>query len=342
MPRKTTVPPNDKGFIAFVDLLGTSYYARTDGNLYHEHLTKFKYALEEYAHLLAGVGDVYFFSDCAYMASLDATKLIEYVTEIRAYLLPHHIYLQGAIQPGRLEPKSINDNDVIHGTIFGPDVAKVYAIQNALKGAAVRVEGQGLSKYCAISCHLPSHISNAPECFSDIKYAAREIDRITVENILVDCMRAKAVGRNGGAYYISPLITMINSANWSINVDLEADENEAGARNLFDLIIRDDFIRHVGDLRGAHLVLYTMLNQAYLCGDGMSVFKEVQRYIASKPGILDRVDSVPQAILSFEHRRRFLESAVVWPKKSRKKFEEDDKESRAPANQSGKVKRGVQ
>jgi hypothetical protein len=345
MPRKQPVPPDEnRSLIAFVDLLGTSYYARTDGNLYHEHLNKFRTALEEYAPSLDGTGNVYFFSDCAYMASSDAQKLIKYVTEVRSYLLPHHVYLQGAIQAGRLEPKSINNSVVLQGTIFGPDVARVYAIQDALKGAAVRVETSGfsgvqeISKHCVVSCHLPSHSSSTPECFLDIKYETSEIDRLTVENLLVDCMRARAVGRNGGAYYIAPLITMINSVSWSINVEADAVEDEKGARNLFNLIIRDDFVRHLGDLRGAHLVLYSMLNQAYLHSEGLSVCKEIQRYIASKPSILARIDSIPQAILSFEHRRRFLESAVVWSKKPRKKIAETHKENRALVNQKPEKK----
>jgi hypothetical protein len=346
MPRKKPAPPDeDNSLIAFIDLLGTSYYARTDRNLYHEHLSKFRNALEEFAPLLAGMGNVFFFSDCAYMASHDAQKLIEYVTEVRAYLLPHHVYLQGAIQAGKLDPKSIKNDDVLQGTIFGPDVARVYAIQDALKGAAVRVEALGfhgwrdLSKHCVVSCHLPSQASSTPECFFDIKYGATEMDRSTVENLLVDCMRARAVGRTGGAYYIAPLVTMINSSSWSINIDGDVAENEAGARILFDLIIRDDFVRHLGDLRGAHLVLYAMLNQAYSQSEGRSVCKEIQRYIASKPNVLARIDTVPQEILSFDHRRKFLESAVVWSKKPKNRLEEAGKQVRPGANPKHKERR---
>jgi len=321
---KRTKRDQTRGVIAFVDLLGTGYYAKTDKNLYQEHLTQFRFALEEFAPIIAGSGEVYFFSDCAYIASDDSSRLLEYMSEIRSSLLPHHIYLQGAIQAGKLEPRPVNNNKVVHGTIFGSEVAGVYAAQDGLKGAAVRIvepgiDAQLIRRFCVTSCHLPSSANPSPQCFQDLRYRDDEINRLTVENLLVDCMRAKAVGKSGGAYYISPLITMINSVRWSINVDADAREDERGARNLFDLIIRDDFVRHLGDLRGTYLVLYAMLNKAYEQNEGMSVCKQIQQYIVSKPSILERIDSVPQEILTYDHRRKFLESAVVWARKTPKK-----------------------
>jgi hypothetical protein len=310
--------------IAFLDLLGTTHFAKADATIYHEHLVSFKTALLSRASLLKNTGKVFLFSDCAYVMCSDVRIILEYLREVRAVLLLEHIYIQAAIEPGELSPVQIGTQggDTVSGTIFGPDVAPLYARQHALKGAAIRVsddlaDRRGIKAYCVMSCHLPNPTNSVAECFWDIRYPQDNISRKQLENVLADCINAKSTQRSAGTYYISVLISMIRSVDWkSVNLNARVSENDTGARHLYELLIRGEFNRHFGDLRGVEYVFYALLDEVYKGCERKPVFEEIRRYVATRPRLLRRIESVPPKLLDNKSRQKFLASTLVWSRLS--------------------------
>ena len=319
--------------IAFVDVLGTTYYAQTDKIRYRENLIAFKDALTKHASLLKGIGQVYFFSDCAYLSCTKPPKLIDYLTEVRGALLLQHIYLQAAVESGSLSPTSADD-DIVLGTIFGADVAGVYARQHALKGAAIRVsDGLVASKtvplsVCVKSCHLPNPNNSVPDCFWDIRYPPKDIDRLQLEYILADCLKAKSVRRSAGTYYISILVSMIRSADWrSVNLEKKSGENRTGARYLYDMLIYSEFNRHFGDLRGSEFIYFALLDETYKQCEEKPICNLVREYLSMRPRLLRRIEAVPDALLSNRHRDKFLDYTLKWSNERHSPENRSDEES---------------
>lgn len=310
--------------IAFMDLLGTTYFAQTDPALYQENLIRFKQALTSRSSKLKHEGKVFLFSDCAYVVCSDAQTLIAYLIEVRAALLPRHLYIQAAIEPGELEAKHVTteESDTVSGTIFGAAVAPLYARQHALKGAAIRISDalmmrSSVKAHCVLSCHLPNPTNSVAECFWDIRYPKDGINREQLENVLADCINAKSVRRSAGTYYISVLISMIRSVDWtSVNLKVRPSENDTGARHIYELLIRGEFSRHFGDLRGVEYIFFALLDQVYQSCEGKPVFEEIRSYIATRPRLLRRIEMVPPELLSHENRQKFLASTLVWSRLS--------------------------
>jgi hypothetical protein len=305
--------------VAFMDLLGTTYYAQTDKKQYRENLWKFKEALSTRASILSVRSRVYFFSGCAYVMAESIASLVDYLVEVRGCLLVQHLYLQGAVEPGHLLPDSdgIDGSGTVTGTIFGPDVAGVYAQQSALKGAAIRVSEalirsrQLAPTRCVQSCHLPNPTHSMPECFFDLRYRPSDIDRRQLEDILGDCLKAKSVKRSAGAYYISLLVSMIRSANWRlVNLDKSVKENPTGARQIYDLLVAKDFGRHFSDVRGIEFVYFALLDEVYKQCEHKPVCEEVRDYIGSRQKLLHRIESVPWTMLTHQTRHKFLDSTL--------------------------------
>ena len=311
--------------VAFIDLLATSFYARTDKSLHHARLNNFRTSLLDNVAFLEPESKVYLFSDCAYCYSPDPVPLLKYLAEVRRDLHRDHIYLKGAVDLGSLSPDPIlNGNEIITGTTFGPDVASVFAHQDSFKGAGLRISKEITAanpkarEMCIYSCFMPPSPSQIPERVQDLKYSPDEFSRLEIERLLVDCMRARATSKSGASYYITPLISMIKSADWAFDLDGQfADPAKAGARDIFLVIIEEDFTKRLGDIRGAALVLFALLNETYDVSPSGSVCEKVREHIVNKPSILEKLSTVPPEILTYANSRRFVESTIVWKKKKK-------------------------
>jgi hypothetical protein len=315
-----------KSAMAFMDILGTTYFAQYDPPMYSENLNHFKRAVNSRSSLLKNAGKVFLFSDCAYVGCSSPQILVDYLTEVRRYLLARHLYLQAAIEPGELEPSDAREGsgDIVFGTTFGSKVAPLFARQHALKGAAVRVSNTLMSdnslkeSSCVMSCHLPNPTNSLAECFLDIRYPEAQITRERLEDVLSDCMRAKAGKRSAGSYYVSVLISMIRSVDWtSVNLDKQGNHNNTSARHLYDLLIKEPFGRHFGDLRGVEYIFFTMLDEVYRTCEGKPVFDKIRSYIAARPRLMRRIEVLPADLLSHKNRQKFLASTMVWSRFSR-------------------------
>src|SRR5687768_11176711 len=153
-----------KNLIAFVDLLGTSELSRVDPNSFFTSLTTFQEVICNFTSQLDKQGQVYFFSDCAYIQSSNLDSMVKYLRSVRQTLSEQGLYLKGAVGAGSLnarEPphrKRSGDERIVKGNSFGPDVVSVYGLQDGLRGIGVRIDNSiakdFMSKgYGTVSCH---------------------------------------------------------------------------------------------------------------------------------------------------------------------------------------------
>ena len=327
--------------IAFLDLLGTTYYAETNPALYHHNLSEFIHAIKIHSPILKNTnGKVYIFSDCAYASSDDAETLCDYLSLVRRRLLTKRLYIQAAVEPGSLTTQVLFDEkdltkdakaeveiqkSIVSGTVFSKEVASVYAKQHSLKGAAIRIsthfwnQCRGLRRRIVKSVHLPNPNNSTPECFWDLKYGEADISEAQLEHILSDCLKAKASKRSAGGYYVSVLVSMVRSVNWRA-IEPRLSKKKRGAippaELLFDLFVQTEFARQFGDLRGFEYVYFSMLDEIYRQCEHHTICGKIRAVVAGNKRLLLGLERVPHALLEPAIRHKFLDSTLSWTRRT--------------------------
>jgi hypothetical protein len=309
----------NKNLIAFVDLLGTSELSRVDPDAFYTSLTTFQEAICNFASYLETEGEVYFFSDCAYIQSPNIDSLVLYLRAVRQTLSEQGLYMKGAISGGSLNaqepplsqpPKK--GNRLVTGCWFGPDVVTVYGLQDGLRGIGIRIDksiSENFRKkgYGVASCHLPQTNSRHAEYFSDLKFSPEELNENILKIFVRNFFKTNTRSRRFGRYYISFLVSWINSADLS-GVGRGRTGDRLEEMPLICQILMNGMIeKHFTDLSGLEFIYFALLEKAYNECNSQKAIRMFETYIAKRKKLISRLETMPRDIFGERNRRKFLD-----------------------------------
>ena len=303
---------SETSFISFIDLVGVSEMARFDKESYHHCLEEFMKAIEDKSPIISDCGSIYFFSDCAYLESYDIEKLLELLSEIRRDLLKFGYFFKGAVSPGKLhaEPVFSSEHTALSGHYFGEDIIDVYSAHNELKGIGIKVSGINAisdmikEKYLINSCFLRHTNSIRADTFVDIKYGQEELTKDNLRAVLRRMFESYTKSKRIARYYLSLIISMIQSTNFS-NID---DKDPKSIPAMYDFVEKGIVESHFADLSGGEFIYYALINKLWI--DRCSSVNKCQYLLNkmfNKKKILKAIEHVPECIFSVEHKRDFLQ-----------------------------------
>jgi hypothetical protein len=306
-----------KNLIAFVDLLGTSELSRVDKDAFFTSLTTFKEVICNYTSELDERGELYFFSDCAYVQSSSLDSMVRYLRCVRQTLSEQGLYLKGAVSEGSLnasEPAHQNrkgNERIIKGSSFGPDVVNVYGLQDGLRGIGIRIDNSVSDRfkkkgYGIISCHLPQPGSRHAEYFYDLKFSPDELDENILRTFVKNFFKTNTKSRRFGRYYISFLVTWINSADFS-----EAGRNDNADQPeeiplICHLLLNGMLEKNFSDLSGMEFIYYAMLEKAYNECNSPKLVAKFENFIARRKRLISRLETMPRTLFNDASRKKFL------------------------------------
>lgn len=304
-----------KNLIAFVDLLGTSELSRVDPRAFFTSLTTFKEVICNYSSELDPRGEVYFFSDCAYVQSSSMEGIVKYLRRVRQTLSEQGLYLTGAIGEGSLnasDPPQRNRTDerIVKGSSFGPDVVSVYGLQNGLRGIGIRIDNSVARRFQAkgygiVSCHLPQTNSRHAEYFWDLKFSPDELNENILRTFVKNFFKTNTKSRRFGRYYISYLVSWINSADFR-----EAGRGKGDQQDqlplICELLLNGMLERNFSDLSGMEFIYYAMLEKAYKECNSPKLISKFENFIARRKKLISRLETMPRTLFDEDSRKKFL------------------------------------
>lgn len=315
-----------KTYIAFFDLLGVSSLAAHDPDNYYDSLAILREAVSESCYKLFSNGQIYFFSDCAYVQSSQLTSLTEFLRKVRRVLSLKGYFFRGAISTGSLqeenvlqEKKYIKDGDALskrkrtlYGFSFGSDVVKLYQQEMFLKGVGIWVDPQldknWIAKECVVSCHIPQMNNRKAVCFYDIKFNKHDFDAIgSLRHIFQNFLKANTQSKKLGRYYIPFLVNWMQSIEFA-NIkkgDSAGWENETIPEILY-LMFTGKLQNMFSDVVGMEYIYYTTLNKAYNDCMDINTVNEIASYIIKQKTIRKYFENIPNEILCERNKSRFL------------------------------------
>lgn len=310
-------------YSGFIDLVGVRERAQTDVALYWRALQDFQSHVMDYCDLLSGKeGRVYFFSDCAFFQARSAADLFEFLGNLRHRLLQDGLYFKAAVKVGGLEARAAHESpflrsEAIRNTIrehlvghyFGRVAAELFALQEELKGIGIMIDPTGMddnmvNKYCVDSCFLPQAGNRRMKEFKDLRLQQDDMKQGILRELLRAFFMAKSRSKKVGRFYISLLVTWLQSVNLlKLNYSAKSDGD------LISLMLHGGFIKAFGDVVGIELPYFVLLNRCYdVEKDALpDLYRDTFRYIKSQRSIVKWIDLVPKTILSQQNRDKYLE-----------------------------------
>jgi hypothetical protein len=234
-------------------------------------------------------------------------------------------YLKGAVGRGSLEANElhgggkIKDKEIlsqrrrtVKGSSFGQDVVGIYALQDGLRGIGIRIEdslGRELLKkgYAVSSCHLPQINTRHATCFYDLKFGKRELEDGVLKKFVKNFFMTNTKSRRFGRYYISFIVSWINSADFSEVDPSENGDSPRTAPLIFQLLISGALERHFTDLVGIEYIYFAFLEQIYKQCQSQKVIMKVEAQVANRKKLVACLGNLPDCIFSGKSRRNFLD-----------------------------------
>ena len=241
--------------IGFFDLLGVRFLAMHDSVEYRKVIKSFcevtKKAFFSYAN--PEVDRLFAYSDNAYVQMESVDSMCLFFQLLREDLLYKHIYFSAAVGSGTLEAKSEKktnkkrtngkeiDEEFIHMQFLSNSATEIYAQQSRLKGIGIVVDPSIIQsnerprsvRFCS-SYYCPSLESYQLVPYTDIAFSSTTPE--LVELAISEMIRMRILNKKASRYYISLVITMINS------LDLEIFDNEDDWVQIWNsLSLNDDY-----------------------------------------------------------------------------------------------------
>ena len=312
-------------FSAFIDLVGTRERARHSSNDYREALSTFQQRVAE-SLLVTGSAPsvrVYIFSDSAFVESEARDSLIAFLVALRSYLLLDGLYFTGAIRRGGLEarPAAAALGGLVSaatrqkleksllGNCFSSSAADLYVDQELIKGIGFSAEksfapSQKAAATSAFvwSCFLPEFGSRQARAFLDLRIPKKDLTPDGAERILRDAFSAKTRSRKYGRFYVSLLVTWVQSAS------LQKTSNRHDDR-IVEASASGELERLLGDVVGIELVYLAILGRVLgeLESVGTALRREFNRKLMRHRKVARALEFAPEEILPPALRERFVE-----------------------------------
>jgi len=347
--------------IAFIDVLATKESVNVSNQAFEYLITEFNRELCTNAIMLSERDEISIFSDCAFIQfSGGLDDAIGYLQVVRSVLFSKQIYFKCAIAEGNLETEGLDPffginkkehidklRKIVSYRYFGPNSVKIYALHEKFKGIGFYVEGALARKVKESGYFVESGFYADPTLrnyieFWDIAYQPRlmqclfdykdsdesaMIDSQFIDSILKSLLYSKAKNKDYARYYISTLITMIRSSDFS---KIYFDCNEKTWKQypvIFKRLYLDRFfLKHNRTVPGLDCVFFCMINEILDSvlrrledendeSNDASLFQEtaecsidtISRMIATRKGLIDRLRKIPRGLLHPRNSQIILE-----------------------------------
>ena len=307
-------------YIAFVDALGMSDMARLDDVGFYLALENFYQNVTNSAGLLDENARVHHFSECAYVESSSLESIVTYLQAVRSKLLLYGIYIRGAVGKGTLSPlggktTALDNDGKVTGIYFGSDVVPIFRLESSLKGIGLRIDDEhsgDFSKYRVQSFFLPNDGKREIKCFWDLRFVQSDLKDSTFRKFLEDFLIINTTSRRIGRYYVSFLVTWIQSYDLA---ELSSEQIKAAISGgeddqiplVFKLILTGYFEKYFGGLGGLEHIYFSLIDKVMDEAQDTEVRDHFIRFLFGKKKILDKIQFVSDRILSNEHKTEFLQ-----------------------------------
>lgn len=339
-------------YLCYLDLLGTKNVMKFDSGSYYRSLESFQMALiaskgklieksegNELFPFERLKGKVYFFSDCAFVGTVDLKSMFNFLLSLRDELLISNSgktaqYFKAAISISEnskgLEADIVKDgidiHEILYGTKFNKEIGKVYELQDLLKGISIYIDPE-LRKtqeykklkdeYICQSFYLPNINSKQIIFYDDLKFDEDQVNDDTYfKKIIRGYFTSSFKSVRYGRYYISIIATWINSMPNSFFLNISIDKKKltnAPYVLTYLLNITDSFGVIISKSYGIHYIYFLLLNKIYNSTDGNR--NMVSRIILEKmlkiPNLIDffkeDIDSIPEYIFEKQNKICFIE-----------------------------------
>lgn len=352
----------NKPIIAFIDVLATKESVNVSNQAFEFLITEFNRELCTNAIRLNEADKISLFSDCAFMQFRGGINdAIGYLRRIREVLFSKQIYFKCAIAEGDLEGSDFDPFSGINKAIhikkvksivsyryFGADSVNVYALHEKFKGIGFFVDSKLVDRYKATGCFVSSGFYADPTINTYVKFwdigfnppllgALYENDSGKgdlaydvqfIDSLLKSLLYSKAKKREYARYYISTLISMVRSSDFTKMYYDSINKTWAMYPVIFKRIYIDGFyVKHGSTVLGLDSVFFCLINEIFqnrlnrnqTVADGNEepnefedglievTMEKLTREIASRKGLIERMRRVPHDLLHPRNAQLILE-----------------------------------
>jgi hypothetical protein len=295
--------------IALLNLFGFRYLARHENLLFQNHIMLFEQAIEAFSTLLGPSDRIDYQMGTAYIESEDPSRLADFCANVRGSLLSKAVYVKGVLGPGTLEAQSMGDK--VRGHRWGRLAAELAAEYERLKGIGIVVKQQGdqpllPTSLTASTVFLDRAAQAEANDFLDLKIPEQYLTHSTVQQLFSDCFRFPARSRHAGRYFITLVITLLRSVDWSKlsrePYNKDPDPDSPVARHVFDILTdRESSAPKFLGLEGFQYVYYALLDESAHF-ESADLRQSFAYFIAKRKSLARLIDTIPATLLSTEMR----------------------------------------
>lgn len=352
----------NKPIIAFIDVLATKESVNVSNQAFEFLITEFNRELCTNAIRLNEQDRISLFSDCAFMQFKGGIDdAIGYLRRIREVLFSKQIYFKCAISEGDLEGNDfdpfsgINKADhkkkvksIVSYRYFGADSVNVYALHEKFKGIGFYVDSRLVDRYKDAGYFVSSGFYADPAINTYVKFwdvgfnppllgalfengnedgdSAGDVQFI--DSLLKSLLYSKAKKREYARYYISTLISMVRSSDFTKMYYDNINKIWMRYPAIFKRIYIDGFyVKHNSAVLGLDSVFFCLINEIFQnrlsrnkaivdnneepdeFEDGMIevTMEKLTREIAGRKGLIERMRRVPPDLLHPRNAQLILE-----------------------------------
>ncbi len=300
-------------YSAFIDLVGIKDQAEHDPGQYCESLDLFQTILKRKGTVLGKKDLVYFFSDCAFIESSSAGRLLTYMIDLRTEFFLEGLYFKGAIDKGALWETStarakaastLQAGTSVRGVTFGLSAARLVGSTEGLKGVGITIssgvaEDLGVTEKSHLlrSFYVPQGNYRQLCEYRDVRLRASDMVKPRFDRILRTMLTAKVVSRKRARYYLTPLMQWLECSSWE---DHQQEFPEYAYERLLDAHTYSLF----HDVVGFEYLYFTMLSRS-LRNDASfdnKLSNRIWRFFRSHRQLIAKLDAVPSELLTRDQR----------------------------------------
>ncbi len=328
--------PQAPTWVAFIDLLGTKESSALSNEDLFRSQARFQDFIVDYSSILSPSDSLHPFADCCYIEFSDVREFVEFYQKLRYQLFGLGFFFKCAVGPGQLGYQRKNGRQggaTVQGGSFGPGVVSIYKSHETFKGVGITVEKPSsttgetykeawdhLSTQLVRSCHpsgKPTKVGAAELIeYFDIVYSPAEVGKSDasledaseaksyVRGIFRKAFESKIKNLGYGKYYLSAIIAMANSSDFSA---FEYDDGRwSKAPPVFDeLFSSTRRIRAFSDIPGIEIAYYTCLQKIREVLDEED-FRNLVIRLAKEQWLIKRISRVPSRFLDHKSRTEIL------------------------------------
>lgn len=331
--------PEKKSYCAFIDLLGTKESANVHAASYSKGIEAFTNLVTATALELADNSHVYIFSDCAFVAFKDFASFARYIASVRYQLFSDRFFFKCAVVPGELTantwaPTGVQRQDsarlvqLVSGTTFGDRSVAAFSLQEAFKGIGIIIDPSvGQSKYTVETIFFKDDDLRTISVGHDLRYSKQEIGDICsgnenekngniqsnpesfIRTILSSVVSAKTKQRKYGRYYISMLVSLVKSSDFS---KVEYDKS-SGRWKKYPIIFRHLFVNNfieksLSDVLGWEYCYLAAIGEYFKqqTKKREDTFEAIIRELAKRPRVARKLSGAPRSLIAGETKDQLL------------------------------------